>query len=211
MISKNWLWVAIACMVIATVYQIVKLGGDNAAESGSPQAEQAFRPDQGVTNTASLAELPGILEEIRQPAPEPEQVEEKQQTPAPATESPDLSSETPGPVGSETPEPAEKAQQAEPAETARLPEPPVPTIDQPVAEIAPPVAALVESSNKGLVRGIVYSDQRGSALIGETIVRTGGTIDGVKVLRIYAGGVDFEKNGQRWTQKVSQTPDPHWR
>ena len=210
MISKNWLWVAIACMVIATVYQIVKLGGDNAAESGSPQAEQAFRPDQVVTNTASLAELPGILEEIRQPAPEPEQVEEKQQTPAPATESPDLSPETPGPVGSETPEPAEKAQQAEPAETARLPEPPVPTIDQPVAEIAPPVAALVESSNKGLVRGIVYSDQRGSALIDETIVRTGGVISGVKVLRIHAGGVDFEKNGRRWTQKVSQTPGLHW-
>jgi len=208
MISKNWLWVAIACMVIATVHQIVKLGGDNAAEPGAPQAEQAFRPDQGVTSTASLAELPGILEEIRLPAPEPEQVEEKQQTPAPATESPDLSSETPTQTVSEPPE---EAEQAEPAETARLQEPPVPVIDLPEIETAPPVTAMVESSNKGLVRGIVYSDQRGSALIGETIVRTGGTIDGVKVLRIYAGGVDFEKNGQRWTQKVSQTPDPHWR
>jgi len=204
MISKNWLWVVVACMVIATVHQIVKLGGDNAVESGSPQAEQAFRPEQRPTNTASLAELPGILEEIKQPAAEPAQVEEPQQTPAPTTESLDPSPEEPSQAALETEE------QAETAETVPLQEPPAPVIERPAIETAPPVPAPVAPSNKGLVRGIVYSDQRGSALIDETIVRTGGTIDGVKVLRIHTGGVDFEKNGRQWTQKVSQTPGLHW-
>lgn len=207
MISKNWLWVAIACMVIVTVHQIVKLGGGNSVESVSPQAEQAFWPDQRTANTASLAELPGILEEMRQPMAEPAQVEEPQQAPAPTTESPDPSPEEPSQAALET---EEQAEPAETAETVQSQDPPAPMIDRPVVEIAPPVPAPVESSNKGLVRGIVYSDQRGSALIDETIIQTGGTIGGVKVLRVHAGGVDFEKNGRRWTQKVSQTPGSRW-
>ena len=202
--SKKWLWAVIACLAIAAVYQIVKLTGGSSAEPSSPEAEQAVEPDRKPIQTASLDELTGMLEERKPQIIEPAKPEEPEQTSTATTEGSEASRAEPEP---DTAEPAEAV------EMTQVQDPPLPVIDQAAVETPPPppaVAAPVKSSNKGLVRGIVYSVERGSALIDETIIRAGGTVDGVKVLRIHAGGVDFEKNGHKWTQKVSETPDPQW-
>jgi len=53
------------------------------------------------------------------------------------------------------------------------------------------------------VRGIVYSNDP-SAVIGTRIVRTGDEISGAKVIKINQDSVEFEMNGERWTQKVQR-------
>jgi hypothetical protein len=64
---------------------------------------------------------------------------------------------------------------------------------------------------KGLVTGIVRSGDSSTAVIGTQIVREGETIDGVTIVRIYDDRVEFEKGGQRWTQRLNQPPGPQWK
>jgi hypothetical protein len=52
------------------------------------------------------------------------------------------------------------------------------------------------------VRGIALSNDRPSAVIGTTIVHEGDTVLGATVVRIGRAGVEFEVNGESWTQKV---------
>ena len=52
------------------------------------------------------------------------------------------------------------------------------------------------------VRGVAYSSDRPSAVIGTTIVHEGDVVLGATVLRISRGSVQFEVNGETWTQKV---------
>jgi len=52
------------------------------------------------------------------------------------------------------------------------------------------------------VRGIALSHDRPSAVIGTTIVHEGDTVLGATVARISRAGVEFEVNGEAWTQKV---------
>jgi type II secretory pathway component PulC len=52
------------------------------------------------------------------------------------------------------------------------------------------------------VRGIVYSSDSPSAVVGTQIVSEGDTIFGAKVLKINKDSVEFEKGGEKWTQKV---------
>jgi hypothetical protein len=52
------------------------------------------------------------------------------------------------------------------------------------------------------VRGIVYSSDSPTAVIGTRIVSEGDTIFGAKVLNINKDSVEFEKDGEKWTQKV---------
>jgi uncharacterized membrane protein len=58
------------------------------------------------------------------------------------------------------------------------------------------------SSNKVALKGILYSEDNPSALIGETIVAEGDIIDGVKVVKINKDTVEFEKDGEKWTQRT---------
>ena len=203
--AKKWLWILIACLAIVAAYQIVKLTGGDSAEPSSPRVEQAVEPDREPIQRASLGELPTMPEEVEPPLIEAAEVEEPEQTPAATPEGSEPSPEETEP---DTAEPAEVV------EVALVQDPPLPEIDQPVVEAIPQSRAAdvpVEFRNRGLVRGTVYSAEDGSALIDETIVRTGGTVDGVKIVRIHAGGVDFEKDGHKWTQKVGETPGPQWR
>ena len=209
--SKKWLWIVIACLVIFTVYQVVKIAGVDPAEPQAPQEEPALQPDRQTTQTASLGGLPGMPEEKTPQAIEPVKVEEQEQPSGPAE--PEEKDEATIP----------EDQPKETEETAEEQNPPASETDQQAGwalvrrseqdgGAGPALHAVVDvmPSNKGLVRGIVYSDDSGSALIDDTIVRAGGTINGVKVVRVHAGGVDFEKAGRRWTQKVSEQPDPSW-
>jgi len=52
------------------------------------------------------------------------------------------------------------------------------------------------------VRGIALSNDRPSAVIGTTIVHEGDAVLGATVVRIGKSGVEFEVNGESWTQKV---------
>lgn len=213
--SKKWWWVVIVCLVVVTAYQVVKIARVEPAQPQAPQEEPVFQPDRQTAQTASLSALPSMPAESAKPAPEPAKVEEQelQSTPPEPTE------EASAPMPEEQPqhaeEPAEEQNPPAPETDLRLqqggqapgansagPEQTVNIADE--AELAP------GASPRGLVRGIVYSGDSGSALVDDTIVHAGATIDGVKVVRVHANGVDFEKNGQRWTQKVSETPNPLW-
>jgi len=57
---------------------------------------------------------------------------------------------------------------------------------------------------KLIVKGILYSEDNPSAVIGNSIVHEGETIRGVSVIKISKDSVEFEMNGKRWTQKVRQ-------
>ena len=63
----------------------------------------------------------------------------------------------------------------------------------------------------GVVTGIVRSRDFSTAVIGTDIVREGDTIDGVTIVKIHDDKVEFEKAGQRWTQKINEPPAAQWR
>ncbi|UCF14865.1 MAG: hypothetical protein JSW59_15760 [Phycisphaerales bacterium] len=208
MASKKLLWVVIACLAIVVIHQIVKLTAEISADSPSPEMEPATQPDQHTTQTASFGGLPSMPAEKTPQVIEPAKVEEQEQQSEPAEKD-------------EAPIPEEQPKLTE--EMAEEQNPPASETDQQVgwalahrseqdggASPTLHTAAVAAPSNKGFVRGIVYSADSGSALIDETIVHTGGTIDGVRIVKVHAGGVDFEKDGRRWTQKVSEKPDPLW-
>jgi hypothetical protein len=53
-----------------------------------------------------------------------------------------------------------------------------------------------------VVKGIVFSQKRASALINDQIIGEGQEFDGIKVVRITKTEVEFEADGRRWTQPV---------
>lgn len=55
-----------------------------------------------------------------------------------------------------------------------------------------------------IVKGIVFSKTNPTAIINEKIVAQGETIDGIRIVRIGREEVEFEQNGQRWTQPVQR-------
>ena len=55
---------------------------------------------------------------------------------------------------------------------------------------------------KIIVKGIVYSKDNPSAIIGTEIVHEGSKVSGATVVKINKDSVEFEMNGKRWTQKV---------
>jgi len=57
-----------------------------------------------------------------------------------------------------------------------------------------------------LITGILYSEDKPSAVIGNRIVYEGDTLHGINVVKIYKEKVEFEKNGKRWTQPIENHP-----
>jgi hypothetical protein len=53
-----------------------------------------------------------------------------------------------------------------------------------------------------IVKGILYSEDEASAVVGDRILHQGETIQGATVIRIDKDSVEFEMNGKRWTEKV---------
>ncbi len=62
----------------------------------------------------------------------------------------------------------------------------------------------------GTVVGILYSKDKPYALINREIVCEGDVTNGVKIVKIEKHKVEFEKDGERWTQKVLANPNPSW-
>jgi type II secretory pathway component PulC len=55
-----------------------------------------------------------------------------------------------------------------------------------------------------VVKGIVYSDDRPAAVVGNDIVFEGDTVGGAKVVKINQDSVEFQTNEKKWTQKVER-------
>ena len=64
----------------------------------------------------------------------------------------------------------------------------------------------------GLVESILYSKDLPSTVISDNnkILHEENTIYGVTIVKIHKDKVEFAKNGQSWTQKVGETPNPEW-
>ena len=54
------------------------------------------------------------------------------------------------------------------------------------------------------MKGIVYSKDDPSAVIGNRIVHEGDEVLGVTIIKINEKSVEFERNKKRWTQKVQR-------
>jgi hypothetical protein len=52
------------------------------------------------------------------------------------------------------------------------------------------------------IKGILYSEENPSAIIGVDIVHEGDKVSGATVVKINPDSVEFEMNGKKWTQKV---------
>lgn len=67
-------------------------------------------------------------------------------------------------------------------------------------------AGISDVSGTGIisVRGILYSDDMPSAVVGNKIVHLNELIDGAKIIKIDKEYVVFEKDGKTWTKKVAQ-------
>jgi hypothetical protein len=69
----------------------------------------------------------------------------------------------------------------------------------------------IRAMEDGTVVGILYSKENPCALINREVVHEGDITGGVKVVKINKHKVDFEKNGERWTQKVLANPSSAWK
>jgi hypothetical protein len=63
-------------------------------------------------------------------------------------------------------------------------------------------AANMENQGVIIIKDIVYSHDKPSAVIGSQIVYVGDKINGATVVRIDRDSVEFEKDGERWEQNV---------
>lgn len=63
---------------------------------------------------------------------------------------------------------------------------------------------------RGVVTGIVYSDEQPLALVDGQVVHKGDSVHGAKVVEILPQTVEFEKDDTRWKQRVRQSANPTW-
>jgi hypothetical protein len=80
------------------------------------------------------------------------------------------------------------------------------TARQGVSPARPGPRTLSQTSTRGIVTGIVFCNNRGAALVAGEIVRENDVVLDVKVVRITAEFVEFEKQGNKWKQVVGQAP-----
>jgi hypothetical protein len=77
---------------------------------------------------------------------------------------------------------------------------------EPISESATTTA----TTTRGLITGIMCTEEYSSAIIDGEIVREGDTIHGVKVVKIYKDKVEFEKGSKRWAQHPQEQPTDVW-
>jgi len=66
------------------------------------------------------------------------------------------------------------------------------------------VATVKTTYDDIVVKGILYSQDNPSALIAEQIVHEGDEVFGAVIIKINRDSVEFERDGQTWTQKVQR-------
>ncbi len=55
MTTKDWKWIAIACLLVLVAYQVGKYHGENSAESRSRERELAFQKEKEATRKDEFA------------------------------------------------------------------------------------------------------------------------------------------------------------
>jgi len=65
-----------------------------------------------------------------------------------------------------------------------------------------------QTSSRGMVKGIVFCENKGAALIAGEVVKENDVVMGVKITKILPDYVEFEKQGNQWKQQVGQFPPP---
>ena len=58
------------------------------------------------------------------------------------------------------------------------------------------------------LRGILYSEDKSMAMIGANLVQEGQQVVGATIVKIEKDSVEFEMDGQRWKQMVSERATP---
>lgn len=66
MTSKDWKWIAIACLLVVVAYQAGKYSGENSAQSRSRESELAFQKEKEATRKYEFSKLLRIQEEEKQ-------------------------------------------------------------------------------------------------------------------------------------------------
>ncbi|MGA2092867.1 MAG: hypothetical protein ABSH16_05600, partial [Sedimentisphaerales bacterium] len=62
----------------------------------------------------------------------------------------------------------------------------------------------------GVVTAILYCEENPSVLIEDQILHEGDMIHDVKINDINTDKVQFDKQGERWEQKVQEPAKPEW-
>jgi hypothetical protein len=82
-------------------------------------------------------------------------------------------------------------------------------------QLAPPTFLETESTEPQTkvqvnltLRGILYSEDKSLAMIGANLVQEGQQISGATVVKIEKDSVEFEMDGRRWKQTVSERVTP---
>ncbi len=84
-----------------------------------------------------------------------------------------------------------------------------PTGRDPMASIALPIArqdasgAQAVASTKPVIKGILYSEDRPAVIIDTDLLHIGDEVSGAKITKINRDSVEFEADGQTWTQTVT--------
>ena len=68
MTSKDWKWIAIACLLVLVAYQVGKYHGENSAESRSRERELAFQKEKEATRKDEFAKEKQAIEKRRREA-----------------------------------------------------------------------------------------------------------------------------------------------
>ena len=69
--------------------------------------------------------------------------------------------------------------------------------------------ARARSTEKGLVTGILYSENNSSIVIDGQVLHEGDSIYGITIAKIHKDKVEFETaNIERWTQRLHERPNP---
>ena len=62
----------------------------------------------------------------------------------------------------------------------------------------------------GVVTAILYCDDEPTVLIEDQVLHEGDAIHDVKIVNITAEMVQFDKQGEKWEQKVQEPAKPEW-
>ena len=66
------------------------------------------------------------------------------------------------------------------------------------------------NNQKGVVKGILYTEIDSTVMVDNQVLNEGDTVYGTKVVKIYPQKVEFEKNGECWSQRICEHPNPAW-
>lgn len=67
-----------------------------------------------------------------------------------------------------------------------------------------------KNSQRGVVKGILYTGIDSSVMIDNQVLKEGDTIYGTTIEKIYPKEVEFRRDGKRWSQRICEHPDPAW-